>query len=242
VCNTRLAAGERSCPNCGVTPAEAAFTKKKRPAKLPAATLSTAQELEQEDVVELDDITEDPAPANRGLKAAKAARKSTGSGSSRSGSSSGGSSSGSSSGSRKQSAPAPTPLAATDPDSLRSLLAEQPETLEKGLSVYCDDKGTPLGAGYSSGVGDIDLLAVDGRGELVVVMILEPGQGEELVALVLQRIGWVRKHVGDGNDRVRGIVLCEEAPESLSYTAAAVSDTVKFKTWRVALTFEDLEL
>ena len=40
----------------------------------------------------------------------------------------------------------------------------------------------------------------------------------------------------------RAIVLCEEAPESLSYAAAAVSDTVTFKTYRLALVFEDLEL
>lgn len=221
VCNTRLSDGQRSCPNCGVALAEAAFTKAKPPARLPSPSLSTAHDPEEDDVVELDDITEDPAPRSSSFKASEAPRRRV---------------------APKPKAPAATPLLATDVPGLRALLAEQPETLEKGLSVYCDDEGTPLGAGYASGVGDIDLLAVDGRGDLVVVMVLEPGGGEELVADVLQRIGWVRKHIGDGKDRVRGIVLCEEAPESLSYTAAAVSDTVKFKTWRVALTFQDLEL
>lgn len=222
VCNTRLSAGERSCPNCGVAPAEAAFTKAKKPTKLPSPSLSRAHDPDEEDVVDLDDVTEDPAPRSRGMKTPKLGRKRTPA--------------------RQSKQPAAAPMLATDVAGLRALLAEQPDTLEKGLSVYCDDEGMPLGAGYTSGVGDIDLLAVDGRGELVVVMILEPGQGEELVADVLQRIGWVRKHIGEGRERVRGIVLCEEAPESLSYAAAAVADTVKFKTWRVALTFEDLEL
>jgi hypothetical protein len=37
-------------------------------------------------------------------------------------------------------------------------------------------------------------------------------------------------------------VLCVDVPEDLSYAAAAVIDTVAFKTYRVALTFEDLEV
>ena len=63
-----------------------------------------------------------------------------------------------------------------------------------------------------------------------------------IIAEVLRRIGWVRKHVGEAEQRVRGIVLCEGAPESLGYAAAAVADTICFKTYRVALTFEDLAI
>jgi hypothetical protein len=134
------------------------------------------------------------------------------------------------------------PLVATDSSGLRALLAEQPETLEPGLEIFCSDDGTPVGADYSTGVGDIDLLARDAEGGLVVVMISERDQGDELVAEVLQRVGWVRKHLGEKNQQVRGIVLCESAPENLSYAAAAVAGTVAFKTYRVALTFEDLEI
>ncbi len=73
-------------------------------------------------------------------------------------------------------------------------------------------------------------------------MISEKNQGDELVAEVLKRVGWIRKHLGEKDQRVRGIVLCEDPPENLSYTAAAVADTVSFKTYRVALTFEDLKI
>jgi hypothetical protein len=74
-------------------------------------------------------------------------------------------------------------------------------------------------------------------------MIPEKSRGEDdLVADVLQRIGWLRKHLCDGRKQARAIVLVEEPPASLPYAAAAVADTVVFKTFRVALVFEDVEI
>jgi len=91
-------------------------------------------------------------------------------------------------------------------------------------------------------VGEIDLLARDAAGGFVVVMIAERGQGEDSIAEVLQRIGWVRKHLAKGTERVRGILLMDQPPESLSYAAAAVADTIAFKTYRMSLCFEDLQI
>ena len=229
-CNTRLNPRERTCPNCGndVGP-EAATARPGRPTPLPSRELSTAKEPDEELEVELDldEVTGGlPAPPKRAAKPKAAKPKAT---------------------------PAPSkapahkpsgsaPPSAPDPAGLRALLAEQPEALEEGLGIFLNDDGTPAGAEYATGVGDIDLLATDAQGNLVVVMISEKGQGEELVGEVLQRVGWIRKHLDEDGKKVRGIVLCEEPPESLSYAAAAVSDTITFKTYRVALTFEDLDV
>ena len=224
ICNTRVPTGERSCPNCGVEAQNEKNYGSTGPTKLPAAELSTAHDTIDDPLVELNDLT-DEIPAVQPRKQPKPRSKPATT--------------------RKAAPTAPPsarPLLASDPASLRRLLAEDPSALEPDLEVYCDDEGTPLGAGYASGVGEIDLLATNTAGELVVVLISEEQDGEELVAEVLQRIGWVRKHVSGGKHRVRGIVLCEQAPESLSYTAAAVADTVRFKTYRVALSFEDLEV
>jgi hypothetical protein len=40
---------------------------------------------------------------------------------------------------------------------------------------------------------------------------------------------------------VRGLVLLPPMPEDLSYAAAAVAGTVSFRTYRMALSFEELE-
>ena len=241
VCNTRIGPADKACPNCGSdAPSRAAYERSSDPGPLPSAELSTARDEIDEDLgveLELDDVTgeieaDKPAPVVRAPRPAKPAAA------------------------LRRTPPAPAPAKATprepapaapanpfvapDARALRALLAEQPGMLEPGLRIYQGDDGKPLGVGYSSEVGDIDLLANDAAGDLVVVMISEAAQGETLVAEVLQRIGWVRKHVGEGKQRVRGIVLCQEAPAGLSYAAAAVADTVAFKTFRVALTFQDV--
>jgi len=128
-----------------------------------------------------------------------------------------------------------------DAEGLRGRLAEQLELLEPGLSIYTSEKGSPQGIGYTSAVGEIDLLAWDAQGGLVVVMVAGRDHGADLIAGMLQRIGWVSKHLSGKAQRVRGIVLLEEVDESIAYAAAAVGDTISFKTWQVALTFEDVE-
>jgi hypothetical protein len=136
----------------------------------------------------------------------------------------------------------PAPSEGLDPRELREFLARQPESLDRGLSIHCDAQGRAVGVGFSTAVGDIDLLARDGSGAYVVVLIAGPEDPEGTVAAVLQRMGWVRKHVANGKGRVRGIVLVDEPPESLSYAAAAVADTVAFMTWRFAITFVPIEI
>jgi DNA-binding beta-propeller fold protein YncE len=212
LCNTRVSAGERACPNCGaeVRGGESYGRSRKRSRLAPFGS-SSARDVD----LEVDDVT---VPG----------------------------SSASSSGSRGSSASGSgprAPLAASSPEGLRRLLAASPEALERGLRVYHDEQGHSVGAEYSTGVGEIDLLATDGQGDLVAVMIATGHkEEEELVPYVLQRMGWVRKHLVEPGQHVRGIVLVENAPASLNYAAAALSDTVSFKTWRIAIQFDDLDL
>jgi hypothetical protein len=133
------------------------------------------------------------------------------------------------------------PAFALNPPGLREILAAQPEMLEPGLTQVTDKKGKAVGAGFPTAVGPIDLLARDASGAFVVVTVAGRGQGEDLVKETLERVGWVRKHLGIGKQPVRAIILIEQVPENFSYAAAAVADTIRFKTYRVALRFHDLD-
>lgn len=220
VCNTRMSPGDRQCPNCGNDAGPgSSMPGNSKPGPLPSAKMSRATDPEDDVELELNEVSgESSAPAQPKPKpVAKKAKPVA----------------------KKAEAGSPFSI---DASGLRGLLAEQPGSLEKGLRVYREN-GKAVGAGYSSPVGEIDLLATDSSGDIVVVTVMEKNPGDELLADVLKRLGWARKHLAEAEGkRVRGIVLCSEEPKDLSYTAAAVADTVSFKTYRLALDFEDIEI
>jgi hypothetical protein len=217
LCNTRISLGEKACPNCGadVRGMSGSHPAPRRSSRLSPPGLSASGGGRGEPELELDAVTGSGAPAAPHPHPPQA----------------------------PAAAATRPPPGAMGPASLRALLAERPELLEPGLRVYRDESGATVGVDYATGVGTIDLLASDGRGHLVAVMVAEKARGEEdLVADALQRLGWLRKHLCKPGQPVRALVLVEEPPAGLSYAAAAVSDTVAFKTYRVALIFEDVEV
>jgi hypothetical protein len=233
-CNTRLGANDRYCPNCGRTLSPGTSLSGAQPmvddrptpsetAPLPPAPVAAApaDELDLTESVELEK-TPPPAPPSR-----RAARPSP---------------------PLKARTTPPPPTAAPAsifslrPEELRARITEKPEMVERGLAVYRDpSSGKPTGVGYATEVGDVDLLAVDESGALVVVMVAERSAGDP-VPIVLERVGWIAKHVARPGQVVRAIALLEPPPPALGYTARAVAETVAFKTWRVAVAVEDVDL
>jgi hypothetical protein len=137
------------------------------------------------------------------------------------------------------SASVPMPL---DAEALRHLIGEQPGLLESGLRVLGEEGRKRVGIGYGTEVGEIDLLARSDSGDWVVVMVADADAGPSLVSDVLHRVGWVRKHLCEEGDAVRAIVLLERMDEALGYAATAVADTIDFRTWRVSIEFERVEV
>jgi len=143
--------------------------------------------------------------------------------------------------------PAPTPSSAEpnfelSPDGIRDLLIARPELIEEGLRAYTDADGAASGARFETSVGNIDLLARDAAAGWVVVIVAESDWGKELVGDLLQLVGWVRKHLSAEGQEIRAVVLVDSVPEDLGYAAAAVSDTVEFKLYRVGLTLEKIDV
>jgi len=137
---------------------------------------------------------------------------------------------------RRRASAAPMQL---DAAQVRALVAEQPGLVEKGLGIHADESGRPVGVDFTTPVGDIDVLARDRSGALVVIMIPDPPDVAQVVA---ERIGWTRKHVASDGQEVRGIVVVDQLPEAVSYAAAGVAGAVSFKSYRVSLSFDDLSV
>ena len=253
ICNTRIAMGRNACPNCGSntiqrTPDRPARTKSVLPRVDYEADVGPGDSAELDLTAKVEEMTDpvpevelnepaevelnEPAEVELNVRSQVGDPKgATGSGELE----------------EKDDPPAVSHASRTrttgspDPDGLRGMLAQQPELLEPGLSVYKSEKGTPQGVGYVSAVGEIDLLAWDAQGGLVVVMVAGAEDGADVISGMLQRIGWVSKHLSGKAQRVRGIVLLEAVHDSIAYAASAVGDTMSFKTWQLALTFDDVE-
>jgi hypothetical protein len=128
-----------------------------------------------------------------------------------------------------------------DMDQVRSLLADQPGLIEKGLGLHADDEGDPLGIDFPTPVGSIDLLGRDRKGGFVVVHVPARDEISDSVSGMLRRMGWVRKHLAGSGDEVRGIVVVDQLPEDVAYAAAGAGGAISFKGVRLALTFYDLD-
>ncbi|MGH0029670.1 MAG: hypothetical protein ACQGVC_07760 [Myxococcota bacterium] len=136
---------------------------------------------------------------------------------------------------------APQSDVAATPDQVKTLLAEQPGLLETGLGLHADDDGDPMGIDFPTPVGSIDLLARDRKGGFVVVHLPAPDEVADSVSAMLRRMGWVRKHLADDGEDVRGVVVLDQLPEELVYAAAGAGGAISFKSCRLSLSFHDLD-
>ena len=270
-CNTRVSPGTRACPHCGHAQPQVRFSdqsSRSQPTDDPADshsrlspssfTSTSASESGELDV-ELEDEVELPLEDAMAMGADDSLRSGARPSSARP---SGASNPTPSKAERRRSGRdrraepegrresdrvsevAASPIAALpmDAEQLRHLIGEQPDLLEPGLRVLGEEGRRQVGIGYGTEVGDIDLLARSEAGDWVVVMVSASGEGSRLVSDVLHRVGWVRKHLCEPGDQVRAIVLLDRVDEELGYAAAAVANTIAFRTWRVSIQFESVDV
>jgi hypothetical protein len=235
-CNTPVSSSARSCPNCGrqVTGSlgGSGLHEQKSPA---AAKLSPSSAMDVEEELPLqDEVSEDsgsPETTGRG-NTGSYSKVRTASGKPKPDTTA----------RPKPPARPASPPSLPSPGEVGAMLIEQPHLLEPGLSVEQDGSGKSVGARMSTDVGQIDLLARDDAGGLVVVMVPAPDEAKDVVGDVLRRIGWVRKHRAKKGQDVRGVVIMAEVPDEVAYAATAVSDTVSFKTFRLSVAFDEVDL
>lgn len=95
------------------------------------------------------------------------------------------------------------------------------------LMLYTDDTGQ-TGVEYPTGVGPIDLLAVDAAGNFFVFE-LKLGHGPDAAIGQLARyMGWVKKTLA-GDRRVTGVIVSKTVNDKLRYAASIIPEVVLFE-------------
>lgn len=106
---------------------------------------------------------------------------------------------------------------------LQRYLAANLGVIEDGLTLYEEDGIT--GLEYpAGGRRRIDILAQDASGNLVVLELKVEKGYDKVVGQILRYVNWVRTHVAEPGQKVRGIIVCRNMTEDLRLACASIPD------------------
>jgi len=111
---------------------------------------------------------------------------------------------------------------------LRDRLAENPDLIERGLSLI--GKEYPI-----TGAGKADLVYRDKRGNYVVIETKKGRESDKVVGQILRYIGGLKKE----GKRTRGIIIVNEPDEKLNFAIEAIRDFIKLKYYKVKFEITD---
>jgi RecB family endonuclease NucS len=99
-------------------------------------------------------------------------------------------------------------------EDLQKYLVENMSVIEHGLKLFINKYGRK-GIEFPASGKFIDILALD-KDENFVVIELKLSMGHEKVkGQVLRNIDWVKKHLANDHQKVKGIIICKEINEDL---------------------------
>lgn len=98
------------------------------------------------------------------------------------------------------------------------------------LTIYQDSDGI-TGRQYATDIGLIDILAVDQESNFVVIELKKGRESDKVVGQILRYIGWVKLKLCTNGQDARGIIICKEAEEKLTYALVSIPHvTLKYYT------------
>ncbi|MCG5529080.1 MULTISPECIES: endonuclease NucS domain-containing protein [Halorhodospira] len=106
------------------------------------------------------------------------------------------------------------------------------------LQVYVDGDGNN-GQQYTTEIGSIDILAEDRRNNSLVVIELKKGRpSDQVVGQIMRYMGWVKKNLAQEGQMIRGLVICREEDQRLSYALEMV-DHVDVRYYKVSFSLSE---
>lgn len=105
---------------------------------------------------------------------------------------------------------------------LKNYLSKNLQKLEQGLKLFEDDGVNgiefPVGGRY------IDILAVDGDENLVVIELKVSRGYDRVVGQLLRYMAWIEKNQAEEGQRIRGIIVAREISDDLKLATSRVTD------------------
>jgi hypothetical protein len=111
---------------------------------------------------------------------------------------------------------------------------------EGELELYTTPEGDVAPQYQIEGIGIIDILAIEPETNAFVVIELKKGRAvDQVVGQILRYMGGVDKHLCEGGQQVKGIIICEGADPKL-LSALRMIPNVELKYYNIDLKLEDV--
>jgi RecB family endonuclease NucS len=104
-----------------------------------------------------------------------------------------------------------------------------------GLKLYIDEKGKK-GIEYPAQGRFIDILALDGNNNFVVLELKKSKGHEEVVGQISRYITWVQENLAKAEQKVRGLIICQKITEDLRL-ACKITDKIELFEYTVSTQF-----
>jgi len=96
-------------------------------------------------------------------------------------------------------------------------------SLGKEWDIYSEPGDEEAGFEYPCGVGRIDILAKHKkRSEWLVVELKRDRSSDRSVGQVLRYIGWIRKNLAKEDEKVKGMIIINQADDNIKYAVSAI--------------------
>ena len=118
---------------------------------------------------------------------------------------------------------------------LHDFMRDNWDSIELGQAyALYEENGEEAGYEFPTDVGRIDLLAQHRtKGDLLVIELKRGPSGDATVGQVLRYMGWVRRRLAQGHQKVRGMIIAHQAEPGLVYAVDAVPD-VELRLYEVS--------
>jgi len=116
---------------------------------------------------------------------------------------------------------------------LQTFLCSNLEQIELGLKIFKNGKE------FDTDIGRIDILAIDKKGDLVVIELKAGKAKDNALGQLLGYMGFVSSNIAKGKG-VRGCIIASDFDDRLKYAVKNL-DNVRLKAYKVNFTFEIVE-